>query len=53
MVNCAACLGPITAGQVNAMGKAWHPKCFVCKMCAKELRSESFQVTEKTKKRVL
>ncbi|XP_004343390.1 hypothetical protein CAOG_07516 [Capsaspora owczarzaki ATCC 30864] len=46
-INCPACSGPVASGQKEAMGKTWHPKCFVCKKCGKQLANEYKVVSNK------
>jgi len=36
-MNCPVCTKFITGGSVNALGKSWHPNCFVCKKCNTKL----------------
>ncbi|KAI9190204.1 hypothetical protein H9P43_001637 [Blastocladiella emersonii ATCC 22665] len=31
--KCGACAKPVMADTVNALGRAWHPSCFVCGEC--------------------
>eukprot|EP00667_Euglena_gracilis_P010728 EG_transcript_10929 len=34
---CAACYTPITGKLMEAVGKKWHPECFVCAVCRQPL----------------
>ena len=40
--ECAACNKPIVGKVVNAIGKQWHPKHFVCTTCGCELGSVTY-----------
>ncbi|KAM3173511.1 hypothetical protein ACTXT7_012370 [Hymenolepis weldensis] len=40
---CAKCAKPFTAGSIlNALEKRWHPECFVCAGCKRQLANQSF-----------
>ncbi|CAG2180491.1 unnamed protein product, partial [Oppiella nova] len=42
--KCTGCGLPIAEGrQITAMGKPWHPECFVCTICVKPLQPETFK----------
>jgi hypothetical protein len=42
--KCTGCKLPITEGrQITAMGKPWHPECFVCTICVKPLTPETYK----------
>ncbi|CAG2123429.1 unnamed protein product, partial [Medioppia subpectinata] len=42
--KCTGCGLPIPDGrQITAMGKPWHPECFVCTICVKPLTPETFK----------
>jgi len=40
--SCPECLKPVLNFCTEAMGKKWHPECFVCKNCEKCLGDEVF-----------
>ncbi len=33
----------IKGRQITAMGKPWHPECFVCTICVKPLTPETYK----------
>jgi len=41
-MNCPVCTRPITAGAVNALGKAWHTNCFTCRKCSVKLSTTKY-----------
>lgn len=36
--RCAKCYQPVVGLTIKALGKPWHPQCFVCSHCHKQLR---------------
>jgi paxillin len=40
--KCGKCTQPIAGDCVNAMGKSWHPACFVCATCTKSFSGGTF-----------
>jgi hypothetical protein len=40
--RCTRCGEPITAKSVEALGKNWHPRCFVCEAGGEPLRGRTF-----------
>ncbi|GCB79103.1 hypothetical protein scyTo_0019491, partial [Scyliorhinus torazame] len=42
--KCAVCHEPITEKMLRATGKAFHPKCFTCNTCKKQLEGQPFIV---------
>ncbi|XP_031469376.1 filamin-binding LIM protein 1 isoform X3 [Phasianus colchicus] len=47
--KCAKCQGLITERIVRALGKGFHPGCFVCAACGRAIGAESFAVDEQGK----
>lgn len=40
--NCPVCNLVVTSGAVNACNEVWHPKCFCCKKCGKNIARAKF-----------
>jgi len=40
--QCARCNGPILDKCISALDKTWHPECFLCFGCGKQLGEEGF-----------
>jgi len=40
--KCGGCLKPILTNYISAMGKQWHPECFVCRECGAPFTNGSF-----------
>jgi len=40
--KCASCGDPIREDPATAMGKKWHPRCFICTTCNEVLDSKAF-----------
>ncbi|PAA92773.1 hypothetical protein BOX15_Mlig012898g1 [Macrostomum lignano] len=40
--KCRGCTAPITANYVTAMASMWHPECFVCQDCGRDLGGGNF-----------
>ncbi|NXG39523.1 FBLI1 protein, partial [Dromaius novaehollandiae] len=45
--KCAKCQAPILEHIVRALGKGYHPGCFVCAACGRALGDESFAAGER------
>ncbi|ELR12423.1 LIM domain containing protein [Acanthamoeba castellanii str. Neff] len=41
--KCAQCTFPIQGDCTNALGKQWHPQCFVCKSCNNPFTGSFFE----------
>jgi len=40
--RCARCNGPILDKCISALDQTWHPECFCCSACGKQLGEEGF-----------
>jgi len=40
--RCAYCQGPILDKCISALDQTWHPECFVCSGCGRQLGDEGF-----------
>lgn len=43
--KCGGCGEGVVGGFITALGKSWHPDCFVCSMCKGALAGGFFVVT--------
>jgi len=40
--KCTSCGDPIREDPANALGKTWHPRCFICVVCSEVLDPKAF-----------
>ncbi len=46
MQKCAGCKRVISGQFVQALGRDWHPQCFVCRVCGRPLGNAPFKVQD-------
>mmetsp|Transcript_2255 Transcript_2255/g.3746 ORF Transcript_2255/g.3746 Transcript_2255/m.3746 type:complete len:247 (+) Transcript_2255:41-781(+) len=42
VAKCNVCTKPISGACINALQRDWHPKCFTCKKCDKQLSEKKY-----------
>ena len=51
--RCSRCFEPIIEQQIMALGKCWHPNCFLCSHCHKPIPQGQFHIKEENNEMII